>query len=153
MIQNFQTNWVAIGAFAILIATAWPHDGVAALLYDELSPLSAEEDPNGVAHAATLDTRSVPGRFSGSLYTEVLRDDKTNPLGGVTFIYQLRLDSGSPQVDEFSIMRFPNKFLPVDAGYLASSEGVAPGSVVRDQAEEAIRFRFFSTPSDSNSGN
>ncbi|MFO0912601.1 MAG: hypothetical protein U0795_06575 [Pirellulales bacterium] len=117
-----------------------------------LIPAAAEAEPSGGLIIATAATPfSVPGAFSGTLYSDVISGDAANPLGGLTFVYRVTNDgvSGPNSIGRLSIDDFFG-FL-TDASYNPSA-GVAPASIDRNVSADVIGFNFLPTPVDPLAG-
>lgn len=109
-------------------------------------PATGEAEPVGgtvVASAAT--PFSVPGAFSGTLYSEVVKGDSSNTLGGLTFVYRLENDgvAGHNSIGRLSISSMAG-FL-IDAGFNPTS-GVAPLMITRDPSGHVVGFNFLPSP-------
>jgi hypothetical protein len=105
-----------------------------------LIPASAELEPAGGVILASVSTGfSVPGSFSGTLYTDVIAGDASNPFGGLTFVYRLVNDgvAGSNSIGRITVGSFLG--FATDASYNPSA-GVAPSSLDRIPAISLARI-------------
>lgn len=102
-----------------------------------------ESDP---VSATTLFTTNVAwtsqtAAFSGTLTSSVLQNDANNSLGGLTFTYELTLDSSSQiQASHLAIGGFAG-FL-TDVSYQTPASGVVPLIVARQSDGNTVDFNF-----------
>ncbi|MGD9645805.1 MAG: PEP-CTERM sorting domain-containing protein [Pirellulales bacterium] len=111
-------------ALSLLTATAQ-----ASLLAPGVTTLAVGEVEPGPSKIE--DTLTVPvtaATFTGSLTSTVLSGDATNPFGGLTFIYDLSNDAGSPHaIHRFTVSNFTG-FL-TDVSYSLPPQGPPVGVV------------------------
>jgi len=112
-----------------------------------LSPVSGEPEPSAVPPAVLVDTTtqafSAAPLYSGVLTSTVL-SDPANPLGGLTFIYELSNDLVSLDlIQRLTVNSFAG--LLVDASYQAPAAGLVPWLVDRSAAG-TIGFHFQDAP-------
>lgn len=118
-----------------------------------LIPAAAEPDPvGGVVVAAATVPFAVPGAFSGTLSSQVIAGDASNPLGGLTFVYQVSNDgvAGPNSIGRLVLGGFTG--FVTDASYEVPATGVAPGLIDRNVAGDTVGFTFIPTPFDPLSG-
>jgi hypothetical protein len=98
-----------------------------------------------VAQSSSTFT-ALSGVFSGTLTTQVLSGDTTNPFsGGLTFTYLLSNDSTSVNsLNRVTLDNFSSLY-SVDANYQSSSTGVIPTSFERDSLGDVIGVNFLSS--------
>lgn len=118
-----------------------------------LLPVPQETDPTG---GNTIDSLSsnfvVPGAYSGVLRSLVVANDASNPLGGLTFIYQMLNDgiSGPNSLGRLSIDSFGG-FL-TDISYQVAINEVAPAYADRGVNGSIVGFNFFPYQGDPHAG-
>ncbi len=151
--MRIQRIWAMgiLGAVAAMLAPA-ALEAASIAPGSVLIPATSEAEPSGGLIVATLSTPfSVPGAFSGTLYSDVIAGDASNPLGGLTFVYRVANDgvSGPNSIGRLSV----DDFLGVltDASYNPSA-GVAPASIDRNVSGDVIGFNFLPTPIDPLAG-
>src|SRR4051794_31720317 len=84
-------------AVAVLLSGFAMRHANAALLAPGASALApAEPGPVGATLLATITSPFANAFYSGSVTTQVLSNDASNPLGGFTFTYQVAINAGSP---------------------------------------------------------
>ncbi|MBX9789608.1 MAG: PEP-CTERM sorting domain-containing protein [Pirellulales bacterium] len=106
-----------------------------------------EAEPGPSAIVATLTVPVVAPTFTGSLTSTVLSGDPTNPFpGGLTFIYDLSNDPGSPHaVHRLTVSNFTG-FL-TDVSYSTLTPGIAPTLMDRGPlAGDVVGFTFVGFP-------
>jgi hypothetical protein len=101
-------------------------------------PATAEPSPGGSVEFSTSEAFSGP-TASGLLISKVLSGDTSNPLGGLTFTYQLTLDAGDFEIARLQVADFTG--LSIDASYVSGS-GTAPTATKRGTSGSAIDFSF-----------
>lgn len=111
---------------------------------------SAVEPQGGVVLATLASPFSVPGSFSGTLVTQVIQGDTTNPLGGLTFTYEFNNLNGPNSIGRFSVNNYFGS--QTDVGYDSASSGVAPALADRNPFGDVIGFSFFPFSLDPNTG-
>lgn len=117
-----------------------------------LIPAAAELEPvGGVILTSASTAFVVAGAFSGTLYTDVIAGDASNPLGGLTFIYRVENDgaSGPNSIGRMSLASMLG--FTIDAAYNPTA-GVAPASIDRNPSGDVIGFNFVPTPIDPLAG-
>jgi hypothetical protein len=111
-----------------------------------LSPVPSGSLPAGTV----LADSAVPfatASFTGTLSSEVLADDPTNPLGGLTFRYSIQDNVNSPgEIDRLTISSFAGVL--ADAHFVAVPENFrAPTLIDRSAAAgSTIGFSFIAPP-------
>lgn len=138
---------LAIGGLAVSQAQALPLVPGSVLI-----PAAAEAEPvGGVPVTSTVSAISVPGAFSGTLFTDVFAGDASNPLGGLTFVYRVDNDglAGPNSIGRMSIASLLG--WTIDASYNPTA-GVAPASIDRNPSGDVIGFNFVPTPIDPLTG-
>ena len=105
-------------------------------------PDEADPTPGGVIASMSLPFSAAP-LYTGVLTSTVV-DDPANPLGGLTFVYELSNDfvSADP-IHRLTINGYAG--LSVDASYQAPTLGLLPTLVTRSLAG-TIGFNFIPTP-------
>jgi hypothetical protein len=101
-----------------------------------------EPDPTGgiVIDSMTMPF-SVPGKYSGSLTSQVISGDPSNPYGGLTFTYSLTSNPGSVNVlTALTVNGYASSL--TDVSYRLP--GVGPTNIDRLTAD-VIGFRFMPT--------
>jgi len=87
------------------------------------------------------------GVLSGTLISDVISGDASNPYGGLTFTYELNISSSSLQgASQLTVSSFDSFF--TDVSYNNSGGGVVPSNFSRSSEGgtlgEVVRFSFFS---------
>jgi hypothetical protein len=83
--------------------------------------------------------------YTGSLISTVITGDTSNPLGGLTFTYQLVNDAGSANaLTRLTVNGFNGFF--TDLSYKLGTGGLAPTSNDRDGSSAVIGFSFTGAP-------
>ncbi len=130
-------------AFTLLGATAQ-----ATLLTPGVTVLaSGEAEPGPSKIEATLTVPVVAATFTGSLTSTVLSGDPTNPFpGGLTFIYDLSNDAGSPHaIHRFTVSNFTG--FATDVSYSTLAAGIAPSLMDRGPLPgDVVGFTFIGFP-------
>lgn len=113
------------------------------------STLSGPTD--GAIIASIASPFSIPGSFSGTLYSQAVKGDTSNPLGGLTFIYQIASDglSGKKSIGRMSISGYAD--FSTDVGYDPTSL-VAPAMITRDPAGNVLGYNFIPLPFNAHTG-
>ncbi len=114
-----------------------------------LLPVAAEPAPTGVIIDSLAVPFAVPGSFAGTLYTDVISGDGTNPLGGLTFVYRVENLMGPNSIGRFSIDSYAG--WAVDVSYVAPV-GVAPAYADRNPFGDVLGFSFAPFPTDPLTG-
>lgn len=117
-----------------------------------LLPAASEPDPVGGTIIATLAVPfAAPGAFSGTLFSDVISGDASNPLGGLTFVYRVTNDgvAGPNSIGRLTVADFTG--FATDASYNPTA-GVAPSSIDRIISGDVIGFNFQPTPIDPLAG-
>ena len=105
-------------------------------------PGEADPTPGGVIASMSLPFSAAP-LYSGVLTSTVV-DDPGNPLGGLTFVYELSNDFvSSDAIHRLTINGYAG--LSVDASYQSPTLGLLPTLVTRSLAG-TIGFNFIPTP-------
>lgn len=105
---------------------------------------------------STIDSLSsgfvAPGSLSGTLRSLVIDNDSANPLGGLTFIYQIDNDgvAGAHSIGRLAIDSFSG--FSTDVSYLVAANEVAPVYSDRGSNGAVVGFNFFPYEGDSNTG-
>jgi hypothetical protein len=116
-----------------------------------LIPVPSAAEPQGGSVLATLASPfSVPGSFSGTLVTQVIQGDTSNPLGGLTFTYEFNNLNGPNSIGRMSVNNFLG--IAMDVGYDSGSAGVAPALADRNPFGDVVGFSFFPFSLDPNTG-
>lgn len=125
---------------AILVAV---QAGAAPLAPNGGGLATAEPDPiTATPVYSTSISWGTPSLFSGTLTSSVLTNDANNVLGGLTFTYQLTLDSTSSFVASGLTIGGFSLFL-TDVSYQTPlNGGVAPLLVSRSPSGQDIQFDF-----------
>ncbi|MGQ9650736.1 MAG: hypothetical protein ACUVXJ_11555 [Phycisphaerae bacterium] len=107
-----------------------------------LYPVPGEPDPvGGEVIASAVAVPLVAATFSGSVTTTVIAGDTSNPLGGLTFTYQVTNYSGSANViTQVGLAGLAG--LMVDASYQIPGEGRPPASISLSSTGDGILFAF-----------
>lgn len=114
-------------------------------------PVAAEPGPaGGMVIASQVSPFSVPGSFSGTLTTDVISGDASNPLGGLTFVYSLVNSVGPNSIGRFSVDGYLS--FATDVSYDSTSGGKAPAFADRNPFGDVIGFSFLPSPADPNTG-
>jgi hypothetical protein len=104
---------------------------------------AAETDPSGGSVVASLTQPFSTAVFSGTLTTQVISGDPSNPFGGLTFTYQLaNSPSSANMLQRLTVNDFAT--FAVDASYQASSF-LAPTLIDRNTAD-TVGFSFLQPP-------
>jgi len=114
---------------------------------------STEGDPvGGTSVTSILAGFSVPGAFSGTLKSEVISGDTSNPLGGLTFIYTLSNDgvAGPNSIGRLSLAGLAP--FGIDGSYQVPASGVAPASIDRNPSGDVVGFNFVPLVTDPATG-
>jgi len=109
-----------------------------------LFPAPAEPDPTGGTVLATQTIPFIAPNYSGSLVSTVRSGDPSNPLGGLTFTYQIQMVAGTHSVNRLSVNGYSG--FGVDASYQAAPPNVAPAFIDREVTGDSIGFSFASPP-------
>ncbi len=118
-----------------------------------LLPVPQESDPAG---GTTIDSLSsgfvAAGAFSGTLRSLVIDNDASNPLGGLTFVYQLLNDgvAGPNAIGRLSIDSFSG--FATDVSYIVAINEVAPAYSDRGINGAVVGFSFFPYQGDPHAG-
>ena len=105
-----------------------------------LMPAPGEANPMGGNLIATLTVPVVTASFSGTLTTNVIANDTTNSLNGLTFTYLLsNAATSSHPIGRITINGFEG--FSTDASYLAPTTGRAPTLINRPVAD-VIGFSY-----------
>jgi hypothetical protein len=94
----------------------------------------------------------VADSFSGTLFTEVIQGDSSNPLGGLTFVYRLTnngIGNGGASIGRLTTQNWSG--YQVDTSYNAA-DGVAPATIDRSPLGDVVGFNFFPSPIDPLTG-
>jgi hypothetical protein len=119
-----------LGFIAVLALLLCGASAQAALLNtgNTLFPVPGEVDPVGGVVVGTLTTPfAVPGFFTGSITTNVIRGDTTNPNGAnaLTFTYKLNNAAASPNaIARVTLDTFTG--FTTDVSYQTPASGVIP---------------------------
>lgn len=143
---------VALAALAIGGLAASQAQALPLLPGSVLIPAAAEAEPAGGTILASTSTGFVvAGAFSGTLFTDVIAGDASNPLGGLTFVYRVDNDGGAGpnSIGRLSIASMLG--FAIDAAYNPTA-GVAPASIDRNPSGDVIGFNFVPTPIDPATG-
>jgi hypothetical protein len=101
---------------------------------------AAEAEPVGGTVVASLNTPFSTVDFNGSLNSQVISGDTSNPWGGLTFTYHFSLGANSlNSISQMTSSMF-GAFL-TDMSYLGSS-GIAPSAFSRSSNGDVVRFHF-----------
>ncbi len=88
-----------------------------------LFPVPNGPAPSGIIVAGPLVSNVAPATFTGRLTSEVLSGDPTNPLGGLTFLYQIENTSPFPgEIERLTVNSFAG--FATDVVYTTSGSGV-----------------------------
>lgn len=114
---------------------------------------STEGDPVGGTSLTSITAGfSVASAFSGTLKSEVISGDTSNPLGGLTFIYTLSNDgvAGPNSIGRLSLAGLSP--FAIDASYQTPTSDVAPASVDRNPSGDVVGFNFVPLATDPATG-
>lgn len=116
---------------------------------------STETDPTGGSSVATLSAPfTVAGAFSGTLTTDVISGDTSNPFGGLTFVYTITNDgvAGPNSIGRLSLSEFAA--FSADGSYQIplAVGAVAPASIDRNPSGDVVGFNFVPVASDPATG-
>jgi len=103
-----------------------------------------ELGPVGGTSIASLSEPFASSSFSGILNSSVISGDTSNPLGGLTFIYQYSINTGPDSSGGISLGGFGN-FL-TDVGYQIPATGIPAAVENRSTSGNNIDFFFSSIP-------
>lgn len=140
-------------AGCVLVASAAAN---AALLAPsgQFSPAPGELAPGGAVVASAVVPFVSAGNFSGSILTQVLAGDPSNPFGGLTFVYTVSNDgvAGPDAIGRVTVESYSG-FL-TDVSYTTPGAGVAPALINRSAsgAGQVVGFNFFSLAGDPFTG-
>lgn len=111
-------------------------------------PINSTVVPTGIAAPAgsfsiIADTGVVPftaATFQGTLRSEVIAGDASNPFGGLTFLYQVSNTLGPNDIERMTV----NGYVGVltDASYQIPTTNLAPTFATRDSGD-VVGFAFF----------
>ena len=98
--------------------------------------------PTGGSVLNSLTTPFSTAVISGSLTSQVISGDASNPFGGLTFTYRLNLDGASiDPVSQISISSYAN--ILTDLSFNLSGGGTAPSTFSRSSGTgNVLRFEF-----------
>jgi hypothetical protein len=134
---------VALSACIVIASTSRAQ---AVLLPAGTTVFAAAETPvvGGTLLAGGVPVSVTSATFDGTLTSSVISGDANNGvLGGLTFVYTLTDDAGSPgQMDRLTVDGFSG-FI-TDSGYVLP--GVAPGLNDRSVSGDVIGFTFIGPP-------
>ena len=104
-------------------------------------PTVGENDPTG---GSTVNTMNAPFAanpfFNGSVTSTVISGDPSNPLGGLTFTYQLFNNAGSPNsIAQLALQDFTG--FQTDVSYQTPAAGLIPSNATRPAAND-VNFNF-----------
>lgn len=143
----------ALAALALGGLAAAPAHALPLLAGSVLIPAdgSGADPSDGVTLASSSTGFIVAGAFSGTLTTEVIAGASSNPLGGLTFLYQVSNDgaAGPNSIGRMSLASMAG--FVIDASYDPAS-GVAPASIDRNPSGDVIGYNFVPTPIDPLAG-
>jgi hypothetical protein len=111
-----------------------------------VSPVPAGSLPSGTVVADSA-APFVSATFSGMLSSEVLENDPTNPLGGLTFRYSLQDSaSSSDQIDRLTISSFAG--VSADVHFVAVPQNLQTPTLINRStaAGSTIGFSFIGPP-------
>jgi hypothetical protein len=87
------------------------------------------------------------GAYSGKLVTNVISGDTSNPLGGLTFTYELFNDQSSTHsLNRFTVNGWDSLNLDVVSGLPAPAGAVIPAFADREASGTSIGFSFVRAP-------
>lgn len=102
---------------------------------------SLEAEPTGGSVIASLlSPFTVPGKFSGTLLSEVYQGDTSNPYGGLTFVYTLSNTSVLPESNPITAVTI-NGYTGSLTDVSYNTPGHAPTSIDR-LTPDTVGFRF-----------
>jgi hypothetical protein len=134
-------------AVAVVLSGLGLRQADAALLAPGASALApAEPGPVGATLLATITSPFANAFYSGSVTTQVLSNDASNPLGGFTFTYQVAINAGSPGgIERINGINYTG--FVTDVSYLpGSGTGQVPTSVDRGPTGLQVGFNFVPPP-------
>lgn len=111
-----------------------------------LFPVPLGVAPTGVVVAGPLSINVAPATYTGTLTSYVLAGDATNPLGGLTFVYEIKNTSSFPgEIERLTVNSYSGFGTNVD--YATPLGGLAPTYADRSAgAGDTIGFSFVRTP-------
>lgn len=133
-----------VGAFVLSTGLLMTSAAWAVPLVPSANQLAVgEPDPTGGIVVASLSAPFVAGTYSGTLISQVISGDPSNPLGGLTFTYLLSNNPGSINaMERLTVTRYAgwgtdvSYQTPVPAGHLA------PTTNDRDATGDVMGFSF-----------
>lgn len=131
---------VALGTVAIAASAQ------AALIAPGGSALAAAEPgPTGGTVLATTTLPFATAGYSGTLTSQVISGDSSNPLGGLTFTYAIQTDpTGTNGITRLAVNGYTG--FQTDLSYLAGSGTVAPSLMDRDNTGDVVGYRYVGAP-------
>jgi hypothetical protein len=116
-----------------------------------VTPVPSEAAPTGgvkiVDNFESVFVSQGGGTYSGRLVTNVISGDTSNPLGGLTFTYELFNDaSSSHSINRFTINGWDAFNLNVVSGTPSPAGSVVPAFADREQSGTSIGFSFVRAP-------
>ena len=138
----FRIGVCALAALATCASTGW----AVPLLANQTVLAAAEPDPvGGVVVAGPLLSTFAGAAFGGTLVSTVIAGDASNPLGGLTFTYQILGDSRSTNAIGRITIKDYTQWL-TDASYQVPAAGLQPTLMDRSIPGDVIGFSFIGQP-------
>lgn len=110
-----------------------------------LFPAPQEVGPTGGVVIASSSNPIVAPTYTATLVTTVTQGDTSNPLGGLTFTYEIQNVVGTESINRLSILGYGG--IAVDASYrLPSAGAVPPAFYDRELPGDALGVSFAGPP-------
>jgi hypothetical protein len=101
--------------------------------------------PSAGVVVASQTQNIVTPTYTASLVSTVVQGDNTNPLGGLTFTYEIQNVQGTESINRLSLLNYGS--FAVDAVYrLPSPTAVVPAFMDREPPGDAIGVSFSGPP-------
>lgn len=139
---------VALANALALGVMAWMAPAVFAAPLPPSTVIFAAPQPDptgGVVIAGGVPVPFVAATYSGLLTSSVIAGDPSNPLGGLTFVYQISNNAISPgEIDRLTLNGFFGWL--ADGSYQVPTVGKVPTLNDRDAVGDVIGFTFLGAP-------
>lgn len=104
-----------------------------------------ENNPVGGTVLQTVVTPFATANYTGNIISKAIQGDTSNPLGGLTFTYQLSNDTGSANaITRFTVNGY--QAYATDMSYKLGTGVVAPTINDRDTSGGVVGFSFLGFP-------
>lgn len=132
--------------FAATVSVLIAGSAHAALIVPNTNVLAvAEPGPVGGTVVGSLATPFAAAGYSGTLTTEVISGDTSNPLGGLTFTYSITTDvNNTHNISRFAVNGFSG--YQTDMSFAAGTGTIAPTLNDRDAGGNVVGYRFIGAP-------